>query len=149
MLRFSKKTEYALMAIQHIAVSEVSGNGLASTREISATYKIPYPLLAKIMQGLANHGLVKAVYGTKGGYLLVKHAEDISVADVMEVFDGRVAVAECFQHKKVDCEQWKDCSIKDPFYELNQRISDILVKTTVADLVKKKPAVAVRTTIEV
>lgn len=124
------------MAMQYMASVERSGV-LVSARQISTTYHIPYALMAKIMQGLSQHGLVKSVHGTKGGYLLAKRAKDITVADVLVVFDGPVAVVECFQHKKIDCEQWKECSVKNPFYELNRRIQDILIKTTIADLSKK------------
>ncbi len=138
MLRFNKKTEYALLAVQYMSLHDQNEENPANTRDMAAAYHIPYPLLAKVMQQMANHGLVKSVQGTKGGYRLAKKTSDITVADVITIFDGPVAVAECFQHKKIDCAQWDSCSIKDPFYELNHKIQNLLTQTTVADLAKKK-----------
>lgn len=142
MLRFNKKTEYALLAIEHMALSEHHGALTTSTREISEAYHIPYPLLAKVMQKLANKGFIKSIQGTKGGYLLAKKPIDISVADVISVFDGPVAVAECFKDTKINCPQWSDCLIKDPFYELNHKIQLLLSQTTVADLAVRREGIA-------
>ncbi len=133
MLKLNRKTEYALLAVEHMSRKEAA-QGVSSTREISEAYQIPYPLLAKIMQQLANNGLVKAIKGTKGGYMLAKPSVHISVADVVEIFEGEVAMAECLKHEKITCPQWDGCSIKDPLYELNQKIYSLLSHTTVHDL---------------
>ncbi len=132
MLHFNRKTEYAILAIEHMVRKE---NQVVSTREVSETYKIPYPLLAKILQKLAGKGYIKAVHGTKGGYVLVKKPGDVTVADIVEIFDGPVAVVECFKEEKITCPQWDGCTIRGPFYELNHKIHDLLVQTTMADLV--------------
>lgn len=134
MLRFTKKTEYALLAIEHMIRKERQNEGVTSAREVSDAQHIPLPLLAKVLQQLAVKGVVKSVQGTKGGYVLAKRPVDISVADIVEVFEGPLAVAECFKDEKITCPQWDGCLIKDPFYELNQKIYHLLVETTVADL---------------
>lgn len=138
MLQFNRKTEYAFLAIEYIArKADELPSSVTSTREISEAYKMPYPLLAKIMQQLSNRGLIKSVQGTKGGYVLAKKAENISVVDVVEIFDGRVAVADCFKEEKITCPQWDGCHIRDPFYELNMKIYQMLAETSMADLIKK------------
>lgn len=145
MLHFNRKTEYALLAIEHMCrKAGGQGEGVTSTREVSETYHIPYPLLAKVLQKLAGKGVVKAIHGTKGGYILAKKPTAITVADVVEIFDGRVAVAECLRDEKITCPQWDGCMIRDPFYELNQKIHHLLAETTVADLMSphKKERVA-------
>jgi Rrf2 family protein len=134
MLRFTRKTEYALLSIEHMIRKEQQNEHVISAREISDAYHIPYPLLAKVLQQLAIKGLVKSVQGTKGGYVLAKRPTDITVADIVEVFEGPLAVAECFKDEKITCPQWDGCLIKGPFYELNQKIYHLLVQTTVADL---------------
>ncbi len=138
MLHFNRKTEYALLAIEHMVQKSGLEGTVTSAREVSESYHIPYPLLSKVMQRLAGKGMIKAVHGTKGGYILAKKAADISVADVVEIFDGPFAVAECFRDEKITCPQWDGCLIKGPFYELNHKIYALLVQTTVADLALKK-----------
>lgn len=134
MLHFNRKTEYALLAIEHMVRKENQSGQVTSTREVSEAYHIPYPLLAKVLQKLAGKGLVKAVHGTKGGYILAKRPSDITVAHIVEIFDGPIAVVECFRDEKITCPQWDGCLIKDPFYELNHKIYHLLTETTIADL---------------
>lgn len=134
MLKINRKTEYALLALEHMAKREGYGAHVTSAREISEDYRIPYPLLGKVLQKLASRGLVRSIQGTKGGYILAVRPADISVADVVQIFDGRVAVADCFRDAKITCPQWNDCLIKDPFYELNQKISSLLAQTSLDDL---------------
>ncbi len=111
---------------------------ITSAREIADAYHIPYPLLAKVLQKLAAKGMIKAVHGTKGGYVLARRAAEISVADVVEIFEGPVAVAECLREEKITCPQWDGCHIKAPFSELNNKIHDLLANTKIADLTAKQ-----------
>lgn len=138
MIHFNRKTEYALMAIEHMIQKQKQENTLSSVREISVQHKIPYPLLAKVLQKLAVKGMIKSVQGTKGGYVLAKNPAEISVAAIVEVFEGPFAVAECFNGEKITCPQWDGCSIRTPFAELNTKIFHLLSQTTVADLVGDK-----------
>lgn len=133
MLHFSRKAEYALLAIEHMARKEDLAQ-VTSAREVAEAYHIPYPLLAKIMQKLASKGLAKSMHGMRGGYILAKRSVDISVADIVEIFDGPFAVADCFRDEKITCPQWGGCVIKDPLYELNSKIYSLLSSTSVADL---------------
>lgn len=134
MLRLNRKTEYALLAIEHMVRKEIQQKAPTSTREVSEAYHIPNPILAKVMQKLAGKGIIKSVHGTKGGYVLTKKPADISVVDIITIFDGTVAVADCFKEEKITCPQWNGCLIKTPFYELNRKIHDLLAQTSIADL---------------
>jgi Rrf2 family protein len=136
MIHFNRKTEYAILSIEHMARKEgaAASTGVTSTREIADAYHIPYPLLAKVLQKLATKGMIRAVHGTKGGYILAKKAAEISIADVVEIFDGPVAVVECLNEERITCPQWDGCHIKDPFSELNSKIHNLLVQTKIADL---------------
>ncbi len=134
MMHFNRRTEYALLAVEHMCQKLDQKSPVTSSREISEAYHIPYPLLAKVMQHLAAKGLIKSVHGTKGGYVLAKRPSDISIADIVEIFEGPFAVAECFKETKITCPQWNGCLIRDPLYELNQKIHDLLVQTKVVDL---------------
>ena len=137
MFQVSRKTEYALLAIGYMGAKGWPG-GVTSAREIADAHHIPYSLLAKILQTLAAEGLVRAVHGTKGGYVLAKHPSTITVAETFRIFEGRVAIAECVRDGEVGCPQWDDCSMKDPMSALNQKIQSLFAGLTVADLVSGK-----------
>lgn len=136
MFHFNRKTEYALLAIEHMVRKVEGDHPVTSTREVSDAYRIPYPLLAKVLQQLASKGLIKSVHGTKGGYVLARRPVDITVAHLVEIFEGPFAMVECFGDQKITCPQWDGCLIKDPLYELNHQIYLLLSRTTVEDLAR-------------
>src|SRR5450759_2587608 len=70
MLKLSKRTEYGLIAIRHIAAEPVR---ITTAKEIADRYKIPYELLAKVMQKLAKRGLIVSHQGVYGGYTPVSY----------------------------------------------------------------------------
>ena len=81
MLRLSKKADYALMAMKHLAQKrDVSST---SAREIAEQYDIPIELMAKVLQRLVRTGLLISTQGTRGGYTLSRPSAAISVADVI------------------------------------------------------------------
>ena len=70
MLRLSKKADYALMAMKHLALS--ADRGSSSAREIAEQYDIPIELMAKVLQRLVQRGLLLSHQGTRGGYQLAR-----------------------------------------------------------------------------
>jgi Rrf2 family protein len=143
MLRLSKKADYALMSLKHLAGRHESG-GSSSAREIAESYEIPLELLAKVLQRLVRARLLVSVQGTRGGYRLGRPATTISVADVIQAVDGPVTVTACSpdDHR---CEQYSKCSIRDPLWKIRGRILETLTTVTVADLALDPPTVAPET----
>src|SRR5881628_3509241 len=93
MLRLSKKADYALMAMKHLASD--APHGAASAREIAERYDIPLELLAKVLQQLTRHGLLASHMGIHGGYHLARPTAAISVAEIIEAIDGPLAITAC------------------------------------------------------
>jgi len=86
MFRLSKKTDYALLALQYLASPVEPGD--ISARAIAERFEIPAELLAKILQRLAHDGLIAAHKGVHGGYRLARSPDAISIADVAQAADG-------------------------------------------------------------
>src|SRR5262245_30207540 len=86
MFRFSRKTDYALLALQYLASPVEPGD--VSARAIAERFEIPAELLAKILQRLAHDGLIAAHKGVHGGYRLARSPDAISIADVAQAADG-------------------------------------------------------------
>ena len=131
MFRLSKKTDYALMALQYLASKGASG--VVSARAIAERFDIPLELLAKILQQLAHQGLVAAHKGIHGGYQLARPALAISVADVAEAIDGPMTLTAC-SHVDERCEQFATCTVRDPLWRIRERILSVLQTVTVADM---------------
>ena len=138
MLRLSKKSDYALIAMKHLA-TRPDGSGSSSAREISESYDIPLELLAKVLQRLVRARLLLSVQGTRGGYRLGRTAGAISVADVIQAVDGPVTVTACSTDDHT-CDQYTKCSIRDPLWKIKNRILDALNTVSVAEMSQEAEA---------
>ncbi len=130
MLRLSKKSDYALISMKHLAMRP---DASSSAREISESYDIPLELLAKVLQRLVRARLLLSVQGTRGGYRLGRQAAQISVADVIQAVDGPVTVTACSDTDH-NCDQYTKCSIRDPLWKIKNRIIDALTTVSVAEM---------------
>ena len=134
MLRFSKKADYALIAMKHLAVrGDSSTPGSSSAREIAGLYDIPIELLAKVLQRLVSRGLLASQQGTRGGYQLARIPAHISVADVIQAIDGPVTVTAC-SSEEGNCDQFEKCNVRDPLWRVRERILSALGECTIAEL---------------
>jgi Rrf2 family protein len=136
MLRLSKKADYALIAMKHLALR---GDGSSSAREIAGLYDVPIELLAKILQRLVRRGLLASQQGTRGGYQLARMPALISVADVIQAIDGPVTVTACSTTEGSNCEQFAKCNVRDPLWRVRERILSALGECTIAELAADPP----------
>src|SRR5215212_2216186 len=132
MLRLSKKADYALIAMKHLA-QQRPGAQSTSAREIAEQYDIPIELMAKVLQRLVRSGLLVSTQGTRGGYTLWRPAASISVADVIQAIDGPFTVTACSTENS-GCEQYSKCSIRDSLWQIRERIAAALGTVSVAEL---------------
>jgi Rrf2 family protein len=131
MLRLSKKADYALIAMKHLAVRRDRGS--SSAREIAEQYDIPIELMAKVLQRLVRRGLLVSHQGTRGGYQLARVPVLISVADVIQAIEGPVTVTACTTDEG-QCEQFSKCNVRDPLFKVRERILAALGECTIAEL---------------
>lgn len=131
MLRLSKKADYGLLAMRHLAAH--AEKGAVSAREVAEAYDLPQELLAKVLQKLVRGRLLTSIQGTRGGYGLARPAEAISVADVIHAIDGPLTVTACSETNH-NCEQYSKCNIRDPLWQIKDRIVAALAATSIAGL---------------
>jgi Rrf2 family protein len=139
MLRLSKKADYALLAMRHMAAHV--DRGAHSARELAEAYDIPAELLAKVLQRLVRVRLLASHQGMHGGYALGRPADAIPVTDVIEAIDGPLTVTACSDTDH-SCDQYAKCNIRDPLWRIKDRIVSALAATTVAELAADMPATA-------
>ncbi len=143
MLRLSKKADYALIAMKHLAIRPDAAS--ASAREIAEQYDIPVELMAKVLQRLARRGLVTSHQGTRGGYRLARAASIISVADVIQAIDGPLTVTACSTEAE-NCEQYAKCSVRDPLWRIRERILSALATCSLQEVCTEVPDAALTDT---
>ena len=133
MLRLSKKADYALIAMKHLALRP--DQAALSAREIAEQYDIPVELMAKVLQRLAREGLLASHQGTHGGYQLSRAPSAISVADVIQAVDGPLTVTACSTDEE-NCEQYSKCSVRDPLWKIRERILEALQACSITELAR-------------
>jgi Rrf2 family protein len=129
MLRLSKKVEYGLIALQHLAK-----RGTVSTvREIADENDISYDLLAKIMQDLKRDGVICSYQGLRGGYTLMLAPQEISVTRVIDALENENSITECTSESEC-CSREAICTIKGPMHKLQETMEQVLNSVTIAQL---------------
>ncbi len=138
MLRLSKKADYALMAMKHLANRPDAAS--ASAREIAEQYDIPIELMAKVLQRLARRNLLTSHQGTRGGYRLARASSAISVADIIQAIDGPLTVTACSIEAE-NCGQYAKCNVRDPLWRIKDRIVAALATCSLQEIAAEPPIV--------
>lgn len=134
MLQLTKRTEYGLIALTHLAQR---GGSVASVREICERYPVPRRLLAEVLKDLCHAQLVESHRGSSGGYSLARRAEDISVGDVVAVLEGHPSLTSCASlgaYSGQSCDVEHVCPIRSPIETLRHELWRMLTRTTLRDL---------------
>ena len=135
MLKLTKKADYGLIALKHLAEAAARDgrNSAVSAKDIADAYSIPQEAMAKILQRLAKSGLLVSHHGTNGGYALARAAKHITAFEVIKAIDGPLFITSCSTHKG-ECVQSTKCNVKEPLKKVNDSIHAVLNKITIADM---------------
>ncbi len=131
MLRLSKLTDYATVILSYMAKDKASVHGAV---EIAKATGIALPTTSKILKILTKASVVASTRGAKGGYMLAREPERITVASVISALEGPIALTECTVSHK-GCDQATGCRIQGNWHLINQRISQALESVTLADMI--------------
>ncbi|MGB8494741.1 MAG: SUF system Fe-S cluster assembly regulator [Candidatus Acidiferrum sp.] len=136
MFKLSKKADYGLIAMKHLAKHRQQH--ACSASEIAEEYGISATLMAKVLQKLARQSLVTAKHGSTGGYQLAKAPEKVSALEVITAIDGPVLITSCVTNHGT-CDATERCSIKEPLRRVNESILSVLGTVTIAQLTEETP----------
>jgi Rrf2 family protein len=137
MLKLTKKADYGLIALKHLATVGRRQAAAASAKEIADRYHIPLPLLSKILQQLSRNGFLASAQGTHGGYRLAREAQRITVLEVIRSIDGPIILTSCFTEHK-ECDQSAQCTVREPLRRVHESILSLLDSISIADLMDEQ-----------
>ena len=130
MLKLTRKTEYALIALRHLRLVDV--DKVVSTKDIAVNYNIPRPLLAKVLQELSQSDFLEPVQGPKGGYKLKANLDNITMTQFFEVMEGPLGIMDCYFDS--NCELIDSCNIRAPINQLNQSMRTMFDNMTLNEV---------------
>jgi Rrf2 family protein len=131
MLKLSKKADYGLIAVKHLAMH--GNDGACSAADIAESYGISAPLMAKILQKLAKRGLVTARHGSSGGYQLARDPSAITALEVISAIDGPLVITSCITSHGA-CYQTPTCTVREPLRRVNESILQVLNTVTISQM---------------
>lgn len=164
MLSFTRKTDYALVALAYLSQRRAAGEPAVSARKIAEEFNLPLPLLMNILKELHQAKILISTRGQAGGYALASDADEVRLTDIIDAIEGHAALTQCCEaqpghdaassppdHVDVHddaqtCRLQHTCSIRGPIKRLNDRIRQLLESVTLADLIDSRvdvPAVNV------
>jgi len=136
MLKLTKKADYGLIALRHLATAR----GAASAKDIADAYRIPLPMLSKILQKLARTGMLASEQGTHGGYRLARDPRDITALEVIRTIDGPIILTHCFT-EHAECDQSDLCPVREPLRKVHEGILRLLSSISILDMSQDEMAV--------
>jgi Rrf2 family protein len=131
MLKLTKKADYGLMAMKHLA--ERAPHGACSAKDVADAYGIPQEALAKILQRLVKAGLLHSQHGMNGGYTLARDPATISAFEVIRAIDGPLFITSCITVRG-ECDQTDRCTIREPLRRVNESIEQVLRRISIWEM---------------
>lgn len=135
----SKKAKYAINAMVHLARKH--GDGPITIRDIAEEENIPQKFLEAILLELKNAGLLSSKKGKGGGYYMIKETSEVTMADIMRLMDGPIALLPCVSYKHYErCDECKDentCSIRRVFFEVRNKTVDMLKEASLDKVIQE------------
>jgi Rrf2 family protein len=139
----SMKCKYAIKALTRLAANYQKG--YMHTADIATEENIPKKFLEQILLDMKHAKIVNSKQGSKGGYYMLKHPKEVSVADVYRIFDGAIALLPCvslnFYEKCDDCKDEKACTLRREFIKIREGSRLVMSKISIQSFLKpdKKP----------
>jgi len=137
-MRLTRQTNYAIRMLMYCAAND---GKLSRVPEIARAYGVSELFLFKILQPLVENKLVETVRGRNGGVRLGREAKNISLFDVVRVTEENFAMAECFENDATECPLVDSCGLNSALREALNAFFGVLMKYSIADLVKARPNV--------
>ncbi len=132
MLKLSKKSEYGIIALKHIL--NQPQDSVTSAKDIARLYQIPPEIMAKILQTLARKEIVRSSQGARGGYILGRNGDAISLSDIIEAIEGPLGLVDCAGSSDSSCAQLDSCNISDPLKVIQAQFRVFLSNISLASI---------------
>ncbi|MCU0483220.1 MAG: Rrf2 family transcriptional regulator [Chloroflexi bacterium] len=142
-MSFSTKGEYGVRMLVQLARRH--GDGPVSLAEVAADEDLPRAYLEQLVIPLREAGLVRSTRGAHGGYALARPPAEITMAEALRALEGPLAPMICASEDPAEalaCLRADTCSVHSLWARVRDAIGDVLVSTTLADLVPVPPVPA-------
>jgi Rrf2 family protein len=143
-MRITTWAEYGVICSLNLA--RRTEKGPVTGREIAAQERLPADYVEQILLRLRRAGVITSTRGARGGYMLSRPAEEISIRAVIHASELETFDLHCLSHPVEEdrCAASHNCSIRPVWVLLQTKIDDVLESVCLADLLQDEPAVRER-----
>jgi Rrf2 family protein len=134
-MKLSKEIRYGTRAM--IELAGAHPDEALSAKEIAQRQRISVKFLEQILRTLKNAGLLKALRGVQGGYMLARPPQSIRVSDIFKAIEGDLLLVECVEEAEL-CPMTETCAIRDTWTELVTKLKSVLEGTTLESLLERQ-----------
>ena len=133
MIRLGKLTDYGMVLMTYIARNQ--DRSLHTARDLALESRLPLPTVSKLLKELLQGGLLVSHRGIKGGYSLAREPREISVAEIIAVLEGPIALTECSTEISGLCDLEPCCPIMNNQRIISQAVRGALGSVMLSDLI--------------
>ena len=130
-MKLSTRSRYGTRILVDLA--RHNNQGPVQIGEISKRQDISVKYLEQLIRPLKQAKLVESVRGPKGGHMLVKKPEKITLGQIVRLFEGKSDLVECVSSPE-KCNQADDCQVRLAWKDATRVLYEKLDSTTIADL---------------
>jgi FeS assembly SUF system regulator len=130
MLRMGKMTDYATVVLASLAQEPAMARAAA---ELAQRTRLTRPTVSKVLKGLQRAGMVISSRGAQGGYRLARRPDEITAAQILDVFEGPIAITEC-SGASSHCGIERQCRVGGAWQRINAAIRRALEDVTLHQL---------------
>ena len=130
------KGKYAVSTMCELAASySKNGGGYLQAKDIATRHYLSLLYVDQILNKLKKCGLVRAVRGPQGGYVLSREPGKIRLSEILEATEGPISLVDCATKGNVNvCRLSAKCKTKKFWSKLDSVIRNVLEETTLKDL---------------
>ena len=138
-MNLTKRGEYALRTLIRIGLAQELGREVVSVSELAEAERLPLKFVEQILLQLRGAGYIETRRGKLGGYRIAKGLDEITVAEVVRLIDGRLAPIACASetcYERCTCPDEEHCGLRMLMIDVRNSIADILERYTLGDVVE-------------
>ena len=132
MIKVSRMADYAILLVCKMSNDE---NKVYSSQELSIITSLKITTISKILTKLTKANVTDSIRGVSGGYKLTMQAEDISVGNIIDIIDGKVALTVCVEEgENHNCDLVSLCPSQSNWQIINNTVREALNSVSIAEM---------------
>ncbi|MCA9507279.1 MAG: Rrf2 family transcriptional regulator [Myxococcales bacterium] len=136
MFKIARLTDYGVVLLGFLASRQAQSP--ISARDLSKASGLPLPTVSKLLKLLAKHKIVSATRGTSGGYQLSLHPDQVSLLEIIEVFEGSQSTISCLSLHHQRCPLDGHCPQRNGWQIVHNKLTHLLKQISLSELISSE-----------